>query len=909
MKLDALRADWQRVSALLDEALELPVGQRAAWLAALDGEAALLRETLSQLLGPASTLETDQRFAALPRFEPASGDDGAALTGAKRNELVGPYRLISELGRGGMGSVWLAERADGQPRRKVALKLPHVGWAPGLAARLGRERDIVASLEHPNIARLYDAGVDALGRPYLALEYVDGTPIDRYCAALQLPLRQRLALILQVAAAVAHAHTRLVVHRDLKPSNILVAGNGEVRLLDFGIAKLLQEEGGGEASELTRMSGRALTPDYASPEQIRGEPIGTASDVYSLGVVAYELVTGTRPYRLKEMGSGSIVDAIADAPVPLPSRAVGDRDLARQLSGDIDAILNKALKKDPAERYATVAAFADDIDRHLRDEPVSARPDGLGYRTRKFVLRHGLQVGAAALVLVAVLVGSGVAVWQAGAARAEAAHAERVKDFALSIFDGANADSSAGAGAATSAVDLLKAAQAKVQSELADQPETAVELMTAIGSGLLSQGRNDDAAALLRQATDLSVRRLGPDNVRSLAAQVLYGQTLVELGRTKEAATLFLPAVDAARRQRAHAIEIHALAGLSSAQLDLGEIDAGVASARAAVAVVDSAGTTISKVDAMTAWAALANALGFAMRPGEADAARHQLVLTKQVYGDRISLPVLIARSQLGKGLADEGQLVAGLDELGSALADSIRFLGPAHPETDYIANYLGNARLAAGDPRGAAESFAVAVNASEHMPGSNAAAQGTEHYGLGTSLASLGQGAAALPHFEVAARLLRQDGGADAPLALRALSWRAMTLARLGRLDESERAFGELASAHWTPFDKAGNDARLAVLRSLQGRHDEAVTLARGTVAAFASHPSPIVHANADRIFGLILLAAAKPADAIAPLQRAADIYAQKQLTTSPDRLEVAAALERARAGAATQGSASAKG
>ncbi|MDQ2927754.1 MAG: tetratricopeptide repeat protein, partial [Pseudomonadota bacterium] len=502
-----------------------------------------------------------------------------------------------------------------------------------------------------------------------------------------------------------------------------------------------------------------------------------------------------------------------------------------------------------------------------------------------------------------------VAVWQAGAARSEAAHAERVKDFALSIFDGANADSSAGAGAATSAVDLLKAAQVKVESELADQPETAVELMTAIGSGLLSQGRNDDAASLLQKATDLSARRLGPDNVRTLAANVLYAQTLVELGRTKEAAALLLPAVDAARRQRASAIEIHALAGLSSAQLDLGQIDPGIASARAAVGVVDSAGAKISKVDAMTAWAALANALGFAMRPGQADAARHSLVLTKEIYGDRISLPVLIARSQLGKGLADEGQLVAGLDELSSALTDSIRFLGPAHPETDYIANFLGNARLAAGDPRGAAESFAIAVNASEHMPGNNAAAQGTEHYGLGTALAASGEGAEALPHFEIAARLLRKDGGADAPLALRSLSWRAMTLARLGRLDESERAFGELASAHWTPFDKAGNEGRLAVLRSLQGRHDDAIVLAGGTVAAFESYPSPVVRANADRILGLALLAASRPADAIGPLQRAADVYGQKQIATSPDRLETTAALERARAGVAAQGLASAKG
>src|SRR6185295_2268308 len=419
------------------------------------------------LLGDANAVETGDFLGTLPKLTlgPAAAGEGAAA-----GATVGPYRLLAELGQGGMGTVWLAERVDGQPRRKIALKLPHVGWAPGLAARLARERDILASLEHPNIARLYDAGVDPLGRPYLALEFVDGTPIDRYCATHSLSLRERLALLLQVAAAVAHAHTRLVVHRDLKPSNILVTEGGGVRLLDFGIAKLLQEEGG-DATDLTAATGRVLTPDYASPEQIRNETIGTASDVYSLGVVAYELLAQVRPYHLARAGALSLVEAIAEAE-PLPaSRAAPDAAAKRHLKGDLDSILNKALKKSTAERYPTIEAFAADIERHLRGEPVQARPNAPWYQAERWVRRHKLETAVAVAILVAVpagavaqaavltalAAGAGVALWQARVAHrqaaragAEAVRAEQVKDFALSIFEGANTDS--GASAATSAV-------------------------------------------------------------------------------------------------------------------------------------------------------------------------------------------------------------------------------------------------------------------------------------------------------------------------------------------------------------------------------------------------------------------------------------------------------------------------
>ncbi|HSI51363.1 MAG TPA: protein kinase [Ideonella sp.] len=354
--------------------------------------------------------------------------------------------MIEAIGQGGMGLVWLAERADGLMQRQVALKLPRVAWGDAFAERLAREREILASLAHPHIARLYDAGVDAHGRPFLAMEYVQGEAIDAYCCHHALPLRERVALLLQVMAAVAHAHARLVVHRDLKPNNILVTPEGQASLLDFGIAKLLDGELT-QATALTEQSGRALTLDYASPEQIRGEPLGTASDIYSMAVVAYEVLADVRPYRLKRGSAAELEEVIAGAEVPLASSASTDPALRKQLRGDLDAILNHALKKSAAERYPTMEAFAQDLRRWLDGEPVLARPDRFAYRAAKFIGRHRLPVAAGAAVAVALVAGASVALWQAHEARlqaqraqAEAATAQAVQGFLEGVFLASSAD-------------------------------------------------------------------------------------------------------------------------------------------------------------------------------------------------------------------------------------------------------------------------------------------------------------------------------------------------------------------------------------------------------------------------------------------------------------------------------------
>jgi eukaryotic-like serine/threonine-protein kinase len=893
---DLSAGDWRAVFALFDTALDIPAAQREPWLGALSGVDARFAPALRALLARHAAIESADFLRKPPAFTRIGGHDEDRDAGLVAGGCIGPYRLVERLGAGGMGSVWLAERTDGLLARRVALKLPHAGWAsPDFAVRLAQERKLLASLEHPRIARLYDAGIAEDGRPWMALEAVYGRSIDVYCAECSLPVNARLRLMLQVMQAVAYAHSRLIVHRDLKPSNILVDDGGGVHLLDFGIGKLLDSAGANDAA--TRFGVRAFTPDYASPEQLRGDSVTTATDIYSLGVVLYELLAGRRPHH-REPGY-RLEHAVATLEPPPPSRAApqGSRDL----DGDLDAIALEALDKNPSERYPTVAAFAEDIERYLCGDPVKARRGSGWYRAAKFLRRHRIGVAGASLVLIAILGGSGLAVWQAHQARVAAARAERIKDFALSIFAGADTDS--GAGAATTAADLLNSAQARVESELTGHPEIAVELMTVIGYGLLGQGQTDNASKVLGNAVALADRELGPRHPQTLAAQVVYGEALFSLDQPKAAIALLGPAVEEARRQNATHELIDGLRWLSSAQLDAGEVDAGVASAQSAVAALASAGRSPRKLDAINAWVSLANALNFARRPGQVEAARRSLVLERELYGSRLTEPVLESRILLGQGLAREGQQAAALAEMAAVLDDAKRLLGPHHPKIEIIANLLGNARLEAGDSAGAVDAFSIAlVVAESEADGDSGVRNGTAHYALASALAASRRDDEAVPHYDSGARLLRAAGGADAPLALRALSARALSLARLGRLDESDRAFNALADAPYGGADKAVHAGREAVLRSLQGRHERAIALARTAVDGLNAYPSKIVRATASNILGTVLLAAGRPAEAIDPLREAVRLYAENQILISADHADSIAALTRAEAATGRQ-------
>ena len=385
--MDMSADTWDSLSKLLDEALDLDQEARAAWLERQSASQPEQAAALRKLLAAHATSETGDLLARLPAVKADLPETKAGHERLAAGGRVGPYRLVRELGAGGMADVWLAERADGAFERKLALKLPHVSaLRRDLPLRFARERDILARLEHPHIARLYDAGMSTEGLPYLAMEFVDGRPIDRYCNHERLDIAARLGLFGQALSAVQYAHANLVIHRDLKPSNILVTAGGQVRLLDFGIAKLLLADAdAAHETQLTRTVGRPMTPDYASPEQIKGEPLTIASDIYSLGVVLYELLVGRRPYRLNVQSAAQLEEAIVSADPPKPSSAVvadaarlGDRGAkaaTRALAGDLDTIVLKALGKTPAQRYASAAAFAEDLQRHLQGPPVRAQPD------------------------------------------------------------------------------------------------------------------------------------------------------------------------------------------------------------------------------------------------------------------------------------------------------------------------------------------------------------------------------------------------------------------------------------------------------------------------------------------------------------------------------------------------------
>jgi serine/threonine-protein kinase len=525
------------LSRLLDEALDLPPEARSTWIENLASEYEPLKPRLRRLLDDALVLGTSSGLT-LPKL-PGLRDTSVALPSSPRadGDTVGPYRLLRSLGEGGMGEVWLAERADGLVKRPVALKLPHQSWArAGLSERIARERDILAALTHPHIARLYDAGVAADGQPYLAIEYVDGEPLDRFCASRALSIHARLKLFLQIVGAVSHAHAQLVIHRDLKPSNILVTRDGQVRLLDFGIAKLLEDEGPID-SDLTQASGRVLTPQYASPEQVRGLRVGTASDVYSLGVILYELLTGVRPYVVEPRRSAAAIEeAILSAEIERPSRRVSDVSTRRALSGDLDWIVLKALAREPASRYPSAAAFGEDLERHLRSEPVLASPPTRGYRLGKFVRRHRVAAAATAVVAAAILAAvAGITVGlvraqraetearaAADRARTEAQTADRVSQFLVDMFDLAKPEEADGR--PVTARDMLDRGASKIDSSLTREPLVESRLRRSVGDAYSQLGQYPVARTQLERAV-AAARDAGPSGETELVrALTLLGQ-------------------------------------------------------------------------------------------------------------------------------------------------------------------------------------------------------------------------------------------------------------------------------------------------------------------------------------------------------------------------------------------------
>ena len=497
------------LSSLLDHALDLSEVDREAWLASLGPDVAHLGPTLRELLAKDASLHTGELIDHLPVFTVAS--DAADIGTFSPGDSVGPYRLQRELGRGGMGEVWLAERSDGHLKRAVALKLPMLSARRSvLVQRFARERDIVGSLTHPHIARLYDAGLADDGQPYLALEHVVGKPITAYCDEHHLDALARVALLRQVMDAVQYAHANLVIHRDLKPSNVLVTADGQAMLLDFGIAKMLQgEQTEADATELTQLGGRALTPEYAAPEQLTGAPVSMGTDVWALGLLLYELLGGQRPF--KAPTRSALEQAVLTEDPVRPSEHAGSvlRRMPRDSISDLDTITLKALKKVPAERYATVNALAEDLDRFTRGEAVLAQPDSFGYRMRKFAVRHRVSVAVGTLTAVTLMTASAVALWQAAVARTEAARAQQeatraqaVQNFMTELFKTSSSDQEdPQAAQRRTARELLDRGVDRIDKALVDAPQARIEVMGTM-SGIYQE------LGLDTEAAELNMRRL-----------------------------------------------------------------------------------------------------------------------------------------------------------------------------------------------------------------------------------------------------------------------------------------------------------------------------------------------------------------------------------------------------------------
>jgi len=569
------RERWPEVKSLLEQALEVPVGERAALFAHLGAAPALVAEVQALL-----ALE-DQAGGFID--EPAFSFRQAPpeLEAGRR---LGPWRLLRPLGKGGMGTVYLAERADGAFKLTVAVKLLTTGLdTEDLIARFEAERHILARLIHPNIARLLDGGTGDDGRPYLVMEHVEGEPIDEHCDRRRLSIRERLELFRSVCSAVQLAHQNLVVHRDLKPANILVTADGTVKLLDFGIAKLLTpREGAGSPSDPTLAHlGRApLTPRYASPEQVRAEPITTSSDVYSLGVVLYELLTGHRPYRLDTLSPTEIERVVCEAVPPRPSTAVrrseeiatadggrlhltpeavaGVREgditrLSRRLAGDLDTILLTALRKEPERRFASAEQLSEDIRLYLEGLPIRSRPDSFGYRAGKFLKRHALGVAVAAGGLLLLLAFAAAMTWQRAeiAARArevaqERDRAQATRKFLLDLIG--QTDPRQSKGREITIRQALDERAGRLLKETDLDPATRADLLDALGVAYRSLGRDEKAKPLLKEALVLRRQALGKNHVQVAESLLNLANLERQIQHKAEAERLMRQALEIQRR-------------------------------------------------------------------------------------------------------------------------------------------------------------------------------------------------------------------------------------------------------------------------------------------------------------------------------------------------------------------------
>jgi len=909
-------ADWDEVGDLVERVLEAPEGERDALLAAHcagdERRLAVARRALAAAIRAGGFLE---RPAAELAADLVAGE--AEVATIAPGVRIGAYRLHRLIGRGGMADVYRADRADDEFHREVAVKIVRAGLGDDLVGRFRAERQVLATLDHPHIARLFDGGVTEDGRPFLVMEHVDGQPLDAYADARQLSIDERVALCLQVCDAVDRAHRHLVVHRDLKPGNILVTDEGAVKLLDFGVAKLLDPAASGDASPITRGGARLMTPEYASPEQFLGHPATTATDVYSAGVVLYELLTGKRPHEEAEARPASLercvvdldperasVACLADTPRGTAAarasrrRATPDQ-LARQLRGDLDNIIATALRREPERRYGSIAALRHDLERRRDGLPVTARPATVRYRTGKFLRRHRVGVAGAALVVAAVAVGTATTLVQARAAAREGRRAAEIRDFLVSVFEVSDPDNARGE--AVTARELLDRGSERIARTLADDPELRGDIRGVVGTLYERLGLFDRAATHLEEA--LSLARGGraerPVLIERLTA---LASVRLEQGDAAAAGALIREALALARAEEGArgptvAAVLTDLAAVHRATADFATAES---LSREALGIRRAIGEPAGLVATLNGLGVLLNAAG---RPVEAiPALEEALTLGRRAYGDGHREVVLVS-CNLAQARHTAGQLEAALAEFRACVDQQRHLLGDLHPEVALSLNNLARVHSDRNEYADAEQLYQEALAIQR-------AAYGDRHRVVAGTLNNLailafqrGQYAESAARFLELLPIWRDVLGEDHPDTWTTTNNLGMALRSAGRLAEAEPILRQVLAARQRLFgpehpQAAEGMVNLATLLHRQSRFAQARELAARALPMLEQaypegHPqiaTTLVH------LGRALLGEGRAREALASFERALALrvaqFGETHIQTAQARMERGRAL-----------------
>ncbi len=852
------KSERRHADAVLKRALELSGEAREKFLDETCSGQTRLRALLERLL---TAGESGQ-----PLLTPGGGASGPLWTALasecsempepRPGDRIGAYRIVRALGRGGMATVYLAERADGEFEQTAALKvLDGARYLGDAAGRFAQERQILATLDHPHIARLIDGGTTEAGWPYVVMEYVDGKPIDRYCDEERLTIDQRIALFELVAGAVQYAHGHLIVHRDIKPSNILVTSDGKPKLLDFGIAKLLDAEAPHTAPE-TRNALHPMTPEYASPEQLRAEPLTTVSDVYQLGFLLYHLLTGRAPYTCDRSNIAEIVRVVCTVEPVRPSQALLDaatggppqdsadassaarsttpERLRKRLSGDLDNIVLTALRKDPARRYPSVLHLRDDLRRYLDGMPVTARQPTIHYRATKFVARHRLAVSGIALIVLAVVAGVSSTVWQARATAREAQRAEAALEFLVGLFESADPDVTLGQ--PITARELLDRGTAKLDAEEAVAPSMRAEMLSVIGGMYTDLGLYEEALPLLEEAGALLARSgeraagaVGRNADR--LATVLY-----EMGRYEEAAAVAQHAI-AVRREdrRATPGELSRSVGnLASTRSQQGLFDEADALYQEALELDRRAGDERILAGHLSDYA---SSLYKAGRYAEARrAGAESLALHRSLYGTAHTLTATSLLNLSAVYLA-LGEYDSAEELLRECVTMRRQLLGEEHPHVALALSNLGHLMSKAGRLDEAEDAHRQALSIRRAVLGASHPDVATSLNNLGVVFYFNGRYKEAAENFEQVVRLWREVYGERHPHVFTALNNLGAARRDAGDFEGAEQVLHETLELRREAFGDSHQQVaqslnNLALLLAEKGANGEAEQLIRQAVA-----------------------------------------------------------------------------